>query len=259
MTSSPHRAQSGARVVRPTWRRCPATVSERASRAAGSAIEAAAISSPTSAAPVAHRIELSVSAPNDPVPNALLPISSAAPRPSATPRIAGDGVSASASRTSVRRRRAAGAQQRGVSPAAIGSGGCDQRGQQSGQDGAGHAEEQEQDLRVQRIPAGAVQRDAEIVADDARSGSRLSRLCARARSRRCTRRRAWRGAGARAARGPGCGSARAGWRAPRSTRANVAAGSSSTLSGAPRAERRAVRRRSETASRPRAGRPRRRS
>ena len=102
MKSSPNRAHSGRRSVRPIWRRWPATVTERASRRAGRAMETAAIASPTRAAPTAHRMAETVPAPNDAVPKLVRPISSAAASPTITPRTPANSVSAIAIPTSVR-------------------------------------------------------------------------------------------------------------------------------------------------------------
>ena len=72
--AGPQRTAAG----RPICRRWPATVSERASRSAGRAIDPAAMDRPTSAAPSAHSAADTVPAPNDAVPKVLLPISRAA-------------------------------------------------------------------------------------------------------------------------------------------------------------------------------------
>ena len=62
-------------------RRWPTTVSERASRHAGSAIDPAAISRPARVAPPAQKMADSVEAPKLAVPNAAEPMSNAAARP----------------------------------------------------------------------------------------------------------------------------------------------------------------------------------
>ena len=65
---------------------------------------------------------------------------------------------------------AAGAQQRGVAAPAIRARRGDRGGHQAGEDRAGDAEEQEQQLGVEGVLAGAVERGAEVVADQAAAG-----------------------------------------------------------------------------------------
>ena len=67
-------------------------------------------------------------------------------------------------------RGAAGAQQRGVPAAAVRARRGDRGGHQASEDRAGDAEEQEQQLGVERVLAGTVQGGAEVVADQAAAG-----------------------------------------------------------------------------------------
>ena len=70
-----------------------------------------------------------------------------------------------------------GPQQRLFTAAAVSTGCGDCRGEESGEDRAGGAEEEEQHLRVERVAAGAGEGGAEVVADQARRRRGVLRGC----------------------------------------------------------------------------------
>ena len=97
-------------------------------------------------------------------------MSSAAPRPTATPGAAGQGRLAQRDADQLAGGGAARAQQRGVAAAAVGAGRGDRGGDQAGEIAPGNAEEEEEELGVERVLARLVERRAEVVAHEARAG-----------------------------------------------------------------------------------------
>ena len=97
-------------------------------------------------------------------------MSSAAPSPTRDAGAAGERGLGERDPHELARRGAARAQQRRVAPPALGARRGDRRGDQAGEDRAGHAEEEEQQLGVERVLARLVERRAEVVADEPAAG-----------------------------------------------------------------------------------------
>ena len=121
-------------------------------------------------------------APNDAVPKSRCPISSAAPRPTTRRCAPANSVSASARAgpaSASRRRACAAARRRGAGARAPAE--AIRAVSETGQDRSRDAEEQEQDLRVERVAGGRCPAPRPRLSPTIPApASRLSRLCARA-------------------------------------------------------------------------------